>query len=157
MIIYSEITGDIYPSVDDCIDAELAFRAEEKRLEAEKEAREKELQEAYDEAIAACDRYLKLADIAIDEDNVAEDGIKAEDVVKEVEIEFTDEDMETLDSAIKRNIPDGVQTTWSDTVRSNWEGYYSADIPQAMEDMKLSATNLRLAVEQALAYDQEQN
>ena len=67
------------------------------------------------------------------------------------------EDMETLDSAIKRNIPDGVQTTWSDTVRSNWEGYYSADIPQAMEDMKLSATNLRLAVEQALAYDQEQN
>ena len=67
------------------------------------------------------------------------------------------EDMETLDNAIKRNIPDGVQTTWSDTVRSNWEGYYSADIPQAMEDMKLSATNLRLAVEQALAYDQEQN
>ena len=67
------------------------------------------------------------------------------------------EDMETLDSAIKRNIPDGVQTTWSDTVRSNWEGYYSSDIPQAMEDMKLSATNLRLAVEQALAYDQEQN
>ena len=67
------------------------------------------------------------------------------------------EDMETLDNAIKRNIPDGVQTTWSDTVRSNWEGYYSSDIPQAMEDMKLSATNLRLAVEQALAYDQEQN
>lgn len=96
MIIYSEITGDIYPSVDDCIDAELAFRAEEKRLEAEKEAREKELQKAYDEAIAACDRYLKLADIAIDEDKVAEDDIKAEDVVKEVEIEFTDEDMETL-------------------------------------------------------------
>ena len=67
------------------------------------------------------------------------------------------EDMETLDSAIKRNIPDGVQTTWSDTVRSNWESYYTADVPAAMEDMKLSATNLRLAVEQALAYDQEQN
>ncbi len=65
------------------------------------------------------------------------------------------EDMEVLDGAIKRNIPDGVQTTWSDTVRGNWENYYSSDIPSAMEEMKLSATNLRLAVEQALAYDQE--
>ncbi len=66
------------------------------------------------------------------------------------------EDMNTLDGAIKRNIPDGVQTTWSDTVRNNWEGYYSADVPSAMEEMKLSATNLRLAVEKALAYDREQ-
>jgi hypothetical protein len=65
------------------------------------------------------------------------------------------EDMEVLDNAIKKNIPDGVQTTWSDTVRNNWENYYSSDIPSAMEGMKLSATNLRKAVEQALAYDQE--
>ncbi len=67
------------------------------------------------------------------------------------------EDMETLNNAIKSTIPDGIQTTWSDTVRNNWEGYYSADVPAAMEDMKLSAANLRLAVEQALAYDQERN
>lgn len=67
-----------------------------------------------------------------------------------------DSSMEVLNAAIKRNIPDGVQTTWSDTVRSNWETYYSADVPQAMEDMKMSAANLRLAVEQALKYDQEQ-
>ena len=60
-----------------------------------------------------------------------------------------------LKSAIKRNIPDGIQTTWSDTVRTNWESYYTADVPQAMEEMKLSATNLRLAVDQALKYDQE--
>lgn len=66
------------------------------------------------------------------------------------------EDMKTLDNAIKSTIPEGIQTTWSDTVRGNWEGYYTADIPSAMEDMKLSATNLRLAVDQALAYDQEQ-
>ncbi len=65
------------------------------------------------------------------------------------------DDMETLDGAIKRNIPDGVQTTWSDTVRANWEQYYASDVPQAMADMKLSASNLRLAVEKALAYDQE--
>ena len=64
--------------------------------------------------------------------------------------------METLDGAIKNTIPDGIKTTWSDTVRGNWENYYNADVPAAMEDMKLSASNLRLAVEQAQAYDQEQ-
>lgn len=66
------------------------------------------------------------------------------------------ESMQTLDSAIKSTIPEGIQTTWSETVRNNWESYYTADIPSAMEDMKLSAANLRLAVEQALQYDQEQ-
>lgn len=65
--------------------------------------------------------------------------------------------MQELDSAIKSTIPEGIQTTWSDTVRNNWESYYTADVPAAMEDMKLSATNLRLAVEEALKYDQEQN
>lgn len=63
--------------------------------------------------------------------------------------------LETLDAAIKRNIPDGVQTTWSDEVRNNWETYYSADVPAAMADMKLSATNLRMAVDQALKYSNE--
>ena len=62
----------------------------------------------------------------------------------------------TLDAAIKRNIPSGVQTSWSDEVRNNWETYYSADVPAAMADMKLSATNLRLAVDQALKYSNEQ-
>ena len=63
--------------------------------------------------------------------------------------------METLDAAIKNTIPDGIQTTWSDTVRGNWENYYNADVPAAMEDMKLSATNLRLAVDEALRYSNE--
>lgn len=66
------------------------------------------------------------------------------------------DNMQTLYTAFKNTIPSGIQTTWSETVRENWEGYYSADVPAAMEDMKLSATNLRLAVEQALSYDQEQ-
>ncbi len=65
-------------------------------------------------------------------------------------------DMETLNTAIKNTIPDGIQTTWSETVRENWEQYYNADVPSAMAEMQLSATNLRTAVEQALAYDQEQ-
>lgn len=64
-------------------------------------------------------------------------------------------DMEALDAAIKRTIPDGIQTTWSDTLLSNWNSYYNADIPEAMEEMSLSASNLQMAVEKALAYDQE--
>lgn len=71
-------------------------------------------------------------------------------------VQTMQESMATLDSALKATIPDGIQTTWSETVRENWEGYYTADVPQAMEDMKLSAANLRLAVEQAMAYDKEQ-
>ena len=79
-----------------------------------------------------------------------DDAAQIDSIVSQME-----EDMQVLDSAIKRNIPDGIQTTWSDTVRTNWESYYTADVPQAMEEMKLSATNLRLAVDQALKYDQE--
>lgn len=71
-------------------------------------------------------------------------------------VQTMQESMATLDSAIKSTIPEGIQTTWSETVRENWESYYTADVPAAMEDMKMSATNLRLAVEQALQYDQEQ-
>lgn len=71
-------------------------------------------------------------------------------------VQTIQESMATLDNAIKQTIPEGIQTTWSETVRENWESYYTADVPSAMEDMKLSAANLRLAVEQALQYDQEQ-
>lgn len=71
-------------------------------------------------------------------------------------VQTMQESMETLNTAIKQTIPAGIQTTWSETVRENWETYYSADVPAAMEDMKLSAANLRLAVEQALKYSQEQ-
>lgn len=63
---------------------------------------------------------------------------------------------ETLNAAIKRTIPSGIQTTWSETVRENWEAYSNAEVPEAMETMKLSATNLRLAVQKALEFDKEQ-
>ena len=89
--------------------------------------------------------------ITINPGAATDDAAQIDSIVSTME-----ENMQTLDAAIKSTIPDGIQTTWSDTVRSNWESYYGADVPAAMEDMKLSATNLRLAVEQALAYDQEQ-
>lgn len=76
-----------------------------------------------------------------------QDASQIDEIVNSIE-----RSMEVLDAAIKRNIPDGIETTWSDEVRSNWETYYSNDVPQAMQDMKQSATNLRLAVEQALKY-----
>ena len=88
--------------------------------------------------------------ITINPGAATDDAAQIDSIVSEIE-----EDMQVLDAAIKRNIPDGVQTTWSETVKANWESYYSADVPAAMEDMKLSAANLRLAVEQALSYDQE--
>ena len=79
-----------------------------------------------------------------------EDAAQIDQIITDME-----EDMETLNNAIKNTIPSGIQTTWSETVRGNWESYYGADVPEAMEEMKLSAANLRLAVEQSLAYDQE--
>ena len=79
-----------------------------------------------------------------------DDATQIDNIVAQME-----SNLETLDAAIKRNIPDGVQTTWSDEVRNNWETYYSADVPAAMADMKLSATNLRMAVDQALKYSNE--
>ena len=88
--------------------------------------------------------------ITINPGAATDDAAQIDSIVSQME-----EDMQVLDAAIKRNIPDGIETTWSDTVRANWENYYTADVPDVMENMKLSATNLRLAVDQALKYDQE--
>ena len=89
--------------------------------------------------------------ITINPGAATDDAAQIDSIVSTME-----ENMQTLDAAIKSAIPEGIQTTCSDTVRTNWETYYGADVPAAMADMKLSATNLRLAVEQALSYDQEQ-
>ena len=88
--------------------------------------------------------------ITINPGAATDDAAQIDSLVQSIE-----ESAETLNNAIKNTIPSGIQTTWSETVRSNWESYYTADIPEALEDMRLSATNLRLAVEQALNYDQE--
>ena len=88
--------------------------------------------------------------ITINPGAATDDASQIDSLVQSIE-----ESAETLNNAIKNTIPSGIQTTWSETVRENWESYYTADIPQALEDMRLSATNLRLAVEQALNYDQE--
>ena len=76
-----------------------------------------------------------------------QDAAEIDSIVSSIE-----SSMEVLDAAIKRNIPSGIETTWSDEVKNNWETYYSADVPEAMEEMKQSATNLRVAVDQATKY-----
>lgn len=89
--------------------------------------------------------------ITINPGAATQDASQIDSIVSEMQ-----QDMQTLDQAIKNTIPDGIQTTWSEGVRDNWERYYNEEVPAAMEEMKLSATNLRLAVDQALAYSKEQ-
>lgn len=89
--------------------------------------------------------------ITINPNAATDDAAQIDSIVSTME-----DSLETLNGAITRNIPNGVQTSWSETVRENWSTYYSADIPAAMADMKLSATNLRMAVDQALKYSSEQ-
>lgn len=75
MIIVSEITGKEYKTVNECLAAEAEYnRAQKEREKAEAERKAK-LEKAYDEAIAACERYLDLAGIKVefDEDEDDED------------------------------------------------------------------------------------
>ena len=86
-----------------------------------------------------------------------EDAAQIDAIVSSIE-----DSMQVLDAAIERNIadegedkPDSIQTKWSSELKSNWKTYYGNDVPAAMEDMKQSASNLRLAVDQALKYSGE--
>jgi hypothetical protein len=89
--------------------------------------------------------------ITINPGAATQDAAQIDRIVSEIQ-----EDMATLNQAIESTIPEGIQTTWSEAVKENWKKYYTGDIPAAMEDMKLSAANLRLAVNQALSYSKEQ-
>ena len=89
--------------------------------------------------------------ITINPGAATEDAVQIDSIINSIS-----DSLQTLDAAIKRNIPSGVETTWSDEVRNKCESYYTGDVPAAIEGMKASASNLRLAVEQALAYSQEQ-
>ena len=73
MIIISELTGKEYKTVDECLEAEEIFLKEKEEKEKAEKERKAALDKAYKEAIAACDKYLELAGIKIDED---EDGIQ---------------------------------------------------------------------------------
>ncbi len=99
-------------------------------------------------------------DILINTGAATDDAAQIDSIVSTMK-----EHMDTLDRAIKSIISldppkdaeeQVIYTDWALEVRNNWDKYYNADVQEAMENMKLSATNLRLAVEKALAYNNEQ-
>jgi len=71
MIISSELTGKQYNSVKECLEDEKNFLRKKEEEEKAKKEHEKALNKAYEEAVAACERYFELAGIKIDID---EDG-----------------------------------------------------------------------------------
>ena len=71
-------------------------------------------------------------------------------------VETIEKSMDELARVIKATIPDGIQTSWSLTLKDNWDKYYTSDVPEAMEDMKQSAKNLRTAVQNASAFSKEE-
>lgn len=98
--------------------------------------------------------------ITINPGAATDDAAQIDSIVSTIE-----EDMYTLNEEINKIIStvppkdaneEVVYTDWALEVRANWNKYYNTNVPAAMEDMKLSATNLRLAVEKALAYNNEQ-
>lgn len=85
-------------------------------------------------------------------------GAATEDASQIMEIvESMVKSMEDLNNAITTNIPSKVDTSWSNTLLDHWKKYYSSDIPETMEQMKLSSKNLAMAVREAIKYSQEQN
>lgn len=80
MIISSELTGKTYKTVEDCLRAEKEHKEAEQKKLAEQKAHEEKLNKAYDEAIAACNRYFELAGVNFkvleDKDKVSHNDIK---------------------------------------------------------------------------------
>ncbi|MBQ9018753.1 MAG: hypothetical protein IJ097_00380 [Bacilli bacterium] len=89
--------------------------------------------------------------IIINPGAATEDAVQIESIVASMT-----EDMQVLNQVINSKIPNEVNTAWATELQSNWKKYYSAEIPAAMEDMKLSAANLKVAVEAAIRFSQGQ-
>ena len=77
-----------------------------------------------------------------------DDVKQIEDIVKNI-----DTDMRKLEEAIKKIIPQGVETIWSTELRDRWEHFYSNTVKEAMGALLLSAANLQRAVDAALEYN----
>lgn len=88
--------------------------------------------------------------VTINTSAALDDAAQIENVVTRL----TD-DMATLNQAIKDTIPAGIQTEWSEILSDNWNKYYTADIPNAMEEMKVSASNIQMAVQTTEDFSKE--
>lgn len=69
MVIYSELTGETYDTVDECLGAEHKYKKDKEEVEKAEKERQKLLDEAYTEAIKACERYLDLAGVSFEIDD----------------------------------------------------------------------------------------
>jgi len=86
--------------------------------------------------------------ITINTDAALEDAKDIEEIVQSIET-----NLQTLDKTIDTLIPERVETTWSNKLKEEWTAYYKESIANGMEEMKASATNLKIAVNEALEYD----
>lgn len=92
MIIYSEILDKTFDSVDECIDAEYAYKMAEKKAAEEKAEYDKKCEDAYQKAIAACDEYLKLVGVDLDIDDNDDDYDDEDNEWEKISLEeFVDE------------------------------------------------------------------
>ncbi len=80
-------------------------------------------------------------------DAALEDAKSIDSIVADIS-----ESLQTLDKVIKNNIPEHLETEWSIKLLENWNQYYSGNIEDAMAGMRLSATNLKSAVDMAVNY-----
>jgi len=71
-------------------------------------------------------------------------------------VENIQRDMDELEKTIKSIIPERVRLDWADRLRANWEKYYTNEVPAAIADMKLSAYNLKKAVDDSVTYSTRQ-
>ena len=79
MVIYSELTGETYDTVDECLGAEHKYKKDKEEAEKAEKERQKLLDEAYTEAIKACERYLDLAGVSFEIDDDKDDEEDEED------------------------------------------------------------------------------
>lgn len=86
-------------------------------------------------------------ELDIKENASLNDASEIDEIVSKLESAMGD-----LANVIRGTIPDRVQTVWSLNLKDEWDKYYTADIPEVMEEMKQSATNLRKAVEASKTY-----
>ena len=98
MIIYSEILNKEFDTVEECIDAEVAFKREQNRKEKEKEEHQKKLDAAYDKAMKAIDEYLELAGITVEE---TENGYK---ITERVSDESAEDIWDSIIEALMREL-----------------------------------------------------
>ena len=69
-------------------------------------------------------------DITIKPGAALEDATQIDSIVKQI-----DQDMQDLDSSFKRIIPSGVETTWSNELKQNWETIEQKEKTKALQGM----------------------